>query len=192
MDIKAIFKSITSDWETGRALLTFEVEQGLTPKAIEDMRNKSLRLTAKAWRNKRSLDANAYYWSLLSELSRVLSREKLTTTAFLHNKLLRDIAIPKLIENRLILSLVRDTDKAEAELMENEIDHLKPTDRTEEILGERYRVYFKLKGSSEMNSKEFSELLNALVSECKEQGIETLTQDEISHLRGIYEVDNAI
>ena len=42
--------------------------------------------------------------------------------------------------------------------------------------------YLILKGSSEMNTKEFWHLLNGVVSECREQGIPTLEDDEIDRL----------
>lgn len=45
-----------------------------------------------------------------------------------------------------------------------------------------YKVY---KGSSEMNSKEFSILLDGLVSECNEQSIATLTKSEREQLHFI-------
>ena len=91
----------------------------------------------------------------------------------------------KLTDYKPIIVLFPDDDKTESMLMEKEYEHYLPLDSTTDVLGEHYRVYMQLKGSSEMNSKEFSDLINALVSECKEQGIETLTPDEISHLEGL-------
>ncbi len=192
MELKAIHKSIATDWNTGRALITFEVEQGLEPKGLESIKDKSLRVTVKQWREKRSLDANGYYWKLISELSRVLSRERLTSTAYIHNMLLRQLGMLRLIDDRPVIALFPDSDKTEMMLLEDEIRHYKPTSQVTEVMGEAYRLYMELKPSHEMNTKEFSDLVNALISECNEQGIETLTPDELSRLEGLYEVNNAI
>ena len=43
----------------------------------------------------------------------------------------------------------------------------------------QYLVY---KPSSEMNSKEFSILLDGLVNECREQGIETLEERKVREM----------
>lgn len=52
------------DWKTGRMRLTFELESDVSS-SIDKMKDKPLRIIAKQWREKRSLDANAYYWVLL-------------------------------------------------------------------------------------------------------------------------------
>lgn len=184
MELKAGVVSFHYNAE-GEALLTFKVERGFNLKALEEFKDKILRITLKRWRDKRSLDANGYYWKLLSDLARVLSKEKLTSVAYLHNRLLRDLGMLKLIDDKPIPTCFPDTDKTEEYLMEKEYEHYLPTDATFLLSGEPYRIYMQLKGSSEMDSKEFSDLINALVSECKEQGIETLTPDEISHLEGL-------
>ena len=188
MELKAVKKSIATDWNTGRALITFEVEQSLNPKELESMKDKTLRLTVKQWREKRTLDANNYYWKLLSDLARVLSKERLTSSSYLHNMLLRQLGMLKLIDGKPIMALFPDTQKTELMLLDDEIRHYKPTSQTTEVAGEAYRVYMELKASHEMDTKEFSDLLNALISECNEQGIETLTPDELSHLEGFKEL----
>ena len=47
---------------------------------------------------------------------------------------------------------------------------------------EQYSYYLFYKRTSELNSLEFSKLLNGTVEECKEQGIETLDDKEINKL----------
>lgn len=54
---------------------------------------------------------------------------------------------------------------------------------------EQYSYYLFYKRTSELNSLEFSKLLNGTVAECKEQGIETLDEKEIKRL--INEIDNS-
>lgn len=45
-----------------------------------------------------------------------------------------------------------------------------------------YRTYLMLRGSHTYDTKEMSVLINGLVEECKEQGIETLTPDELRRM----------
>ena len=53
--------------------------------------------------------------------------------------------------------------------------------------GAMYRTYMMLKGSSEYNTKEMSHLIDGLVSECKEMGIETLPPEELERMMSEYE-----
>ena len=49
-----------------------------------------------------------------------------------------------------------------------------------------YRTYMMLKGSSEYDTKEMSHLIDGLVSECKEMGIETLPPEELERMMAAY------
>ena len=44
-----------------------------------------------------------------------------------------------------------------------------------------------LKGSSEYDTKEMSHLIDGLVSECKEMGIETLPPEELERMMAAYD-----
>ena len=52
-----------------------------------------------------------------------------------------------------------------------------------------YRTYIMLKGSSAYDTQEMSVLIEGLVSECKELGIETLPPDEIKRMLMTYEAN---
>lgn len=53
------------------------------------------------------------------------------------------------------------------------------------VQGKNFTHYKIFKGSSQMDSKEFSVLLDGVISECKETGIPTLTPEEVSKLKYI-------
>ena len=59
MEAKGTLKDVSMDWKTGRMRLTFELESDVSS-LIDKMKDKPLRITVKQWREKRSLDANAY------------------------------------------------------------------------------------------------------------------------------------
>lgn len=50
-----------------------------------------------------------------------------------------------------------------------------------------YRTYVMLKGSSDYDTREMSELIDGLVSECKECGIETATPEELQRMLDLYD-----
>ena len=45
-----------------------------------------------------------------------------------------------------------------------------------------YRTYVMYRGSHDYDTREMSELINGLVSECKEVGIETITPAELDEM----------
>ena len=131
-------------------------------------------------KEKRTLSQNAYYWKLLS----VLSRKMRVSTTRMHNLLLRDCACPFIIGGKVAMQPIPDTDEAENDVLEAETYHLKPSSGT--ITGKdgtRYRWYVILRGSSTFCVAEMGALLDRLIDECKQQGIETLPQDEIERMR---------
>ena len=53
--------------------------------------------------------------------------------------------------------------------------------------GTRFRTYVMLRGSSTYDTAEMSNLIDGLVSECQELGIETLPPKEIERMMQLYE-----
>lgn len=137
----------------------------------------------KEHRSRRSMDANAYYWVLVGKLAKKLN----ISTARLHNILLRDHGLPFMIDGHISMQPIPDTEAAEEQVLESSTYHLKPTSGVIEGKDGIYRWYIVLRGSSTYNTEEFSGLLNRIVAECKEQGIETMTPEELHRMR----LDNA-
>ena len=122
--------------------------------------------------SKRGLTANAYYWALVEDLAKVL----MTSKDEMHTELIQRYgAIKKKDGSPVVFSLVAGQDpntvtpyaKSFAEGMAN---------------GKRIVHYCVLKGSSEMDASEFGRLLDGCISECKEQGIETMRKEDIERL----------
>ena len=122
----------------------------------------------KEYRPKRTLTQNAYYWVLVNELANCLRKSK----EEVHFDLLRDysqVALVTLKSNVDIKGYIRYYE------FERETD----------IKGVKFNIYKVYKGSSEMDKKEFSILLDGLIQEAQQQGIPTLTPNEIAKLRYI-------
>lgn len=119
-------------------------------------------------RKKRTLNQNAYYWKLLGQLASVLK---------ISNDELHEQLIKRYSHNIDFISCLSNVDVKKYGLKYFDIVR-KYEDRGNTFIS--YKVY---KPSSEMNTKEFTDLVDGLISECKEVGIETLTPDELALLR---------
>lgn len=166
--MKGLLKSVSYDLL--KNVWTTIIETHAAPP--ESWRANETELDLKEHTKKRTLTANAYYWSLIGKLAGVLN----VSNAFLHNWMLRQYGT--VAETDMMIQVL-DTDEAAKKIDESETYHLKPTSKT---MGD-FRLYLILKGSHEMAMPEFTKLLNGLISECREVGIETMTPDELSKLR---------
>ena len=119
-------------------------------------------------KSKRSLTANAYYWSLLNQLASVmrLSGEEV------HFMMLKRYGVCEVVS-------VRSDIKVDGYFKYFDVIGKSDLD------GKEFTHYKIFKGSSEMDSKEFSILLGGLISECEDQGIPVLTPDEVAKLKYI-------
>lgn len=183
MECKGTLKDVTKDWMTGRFRLTFEVDKDVSAE-IERLSGKLLALTAKVYRRKRSLDANSYYWSLLTKLSEVAGISKNRA----HNMMLRRYGKLVEVDGDLIYVVVPDNDEGERMALEAETFHIKPTSQVKTANdGSSFRTYLMLRGSSTYDTAEMSTLINGLVEECKDLGIETMTPQELDRMMELYE-----
>jgi hypothetical protein len=137
----------------------------------------SLKVTK--YNEKRSLDANAYYWQLLTKLAGVLK----VSNPYCHNVMLRRYGTLEEIDGRPVYLVIPDTEEATQKADESETYHIKPTSNVREGNdGKMYRTYMLLKGSHEYTTAEMSRLISGLVDECRQCGIETMTPAELERL----------
>lgn len=134
----------------------------------------------KQHREKRSLDANAYYWLLVGKIRKVTG----DSNNHIHNMMLdRYGELEWMPDGTLIPFCIRD----DIDYLEFPYPHLKPTQKTLSKGDELYRWYYQIKGSSEYNTAEMSHLIDGIVSECKEMGIETLPPEELERMMAAYD-----
>lgn len=185
MESKGTLRDVSRNWKSGRMRLTFEMESDVAS-SVDKIKDKPLRISVKQWRDKRSLDANAYYWVLITKLGDKLNLSK----PHLHNILLRRYGQPEVIDGKMIYLVLPDTDQGARKADEAETYHIKPTSEVKTGRnGERFRTYVMLRGSSTYNTEEMAHLIDGLVSECKEAGIETATPEELSRMLELYEAN---
>ena len=152
--------------------LCFQVTKQDALKTCGDMDpGKTYDVTVKLHREKRSLDANGYCWALLDKLAEALD----TTKEELYISFIRHIGPYK------DFTLTEDEARTFRVAWER-IGTGWPTERVDyDQDGDRVviRAYY---GSSVYNTKQMSRLIDSIVVECKEQGIDTLTPDRLRAL----------
>lgn len=177
MRCTGFLKGLSLNWQSRKPEVTFELDTN--PEDLERLQDKKLTVEIKQYREKRSLDANAYYWQLLTQLADALNISKPAA----HNRMLRQYGQLMIIDEQAVYTVLPDTEEAEKAINAAETYHLKPTSQVKQGKGGKmYRTYMMLRGSSDYDTKEMSVLINGLVEECKEQGIETLPPDELRRM----------
>lgn len=184
MEYKAMQNDVSRDWKTGKSKIEYLIDTPLSDDAIRAMSDKALRVKVVGWKERRSLDANAYYWKLLTELAGKLEVSK----PYLHNHMLRLYGQIEIIDEKMIYVVVPDDETGTKRADEAETYHIKPTSEVKSGKNEEwYRTYIMLRGSSTYDTSEMSKLINGLVQDCKDQGIQTLPPDEFDRMMQMYE-----
>lgn len=143
------------------------------------LQGKDLDLDLRPHREKRSLDANAYYYVLLSKMA-----EKLQTSVNeLHNMTLSRYGYPEIYENALVTMALR------ADIDPNRLEgiHLKSTGHiTTNSKGTDFMNYIVMRGSHTFNTLEMSHLIDGVISEAKELGIDTIAPAEKERMMALW------
>ena len=121
------------------------------------------------WHEKRSLDSNAYLWLLCSKIAEKIQ----STKEEVYEQML--FAYGTIDEEVPPITVIADVD------MSKFSDHFFKFD-TRRIGDKDFNCYLRVKGSSEMDSKEMSRLIDGVVLEAKQLGIETMTPDQIAEM----------
>lgn len=120
----------------------------------------------KEHKNKRSLDANAYYWVLVNKIAEALNQSK----DFVHRSMLKQYG-----ETYSLLLPAEYNITGLIKYYEEE-STIKKGDK----LFKSYKAYLP---SSEMNTKQMSVLIDGVVFEAKSMDIETMTPNQIEELK---------
>ena len=166
MEFKGKIASMFRDLVTGNWNIIFSTDQNIE-EALQTFSGKEIDIRLKQHREKRSLDANAYYWCLLTKLARIHG----WSNAEAHNRMLRDYGQYEQVEGQLIAVPLPDTDQTEREVLSKMEYHLALSPKVTIMKGETKRVYLLLRGSSTYNTEEMARLISGLIEECRYSGI---------------------
>lgn len=157
MDVTGRIAEVQQDYLTGelRVVLTIN-EQAIVKSGYAALKDNLLDIRLNKHREKRSLDANALLWVCLGQIAAALNADKW------------DIYL-MMLKRYGKYTYILVTEKA--------VDEVKKQWRESEVVGEvnvnGRKAYQMLcyYGSSTLDSKEFSTLLNGIVSEMEEMGL---------------------
>lgn len=150
----------------GEQLITLNVQSDFTP-FIDNLIDKELEIEIKEYKQKRSLNANALLWKLCNEIG---------------NKL-------RLSKEEIYLNMLKHYGQSEIISVQSDVNIQGYFKYFEEIgqakiNGKNYFTYYKIfKGSSEYDTQEMSILLDGVVQEAKEQGIQVLSASELDLIK---------
>lgn len=131
-------------------------------------------------KKKRSLSSNKYYWNLVDELALKTHIPKMK----IHNKYLREVGIREQFGGKSVYMLLPDDDETEEQVLLSSTYHLAPLRQTKVGADKKiYRWYVMLKGSSDFMTDEMNMLVDLAVQDAIELGIETMTPEELAHIR---------
>ena len=127
--------------------------------------DKDKKYEIKEYREKRSLNSNAYAWKLITELGNVLRKSK----------------------EEVYLQMLKDYGQSEMISMLSSISPVGYFKYYEKVgtgvLNDKEFTHYKIfKGSSEFDSREMSIFIDGIVDECRLVGIQTLEDIELEEL----------
>ena len=168
------------DFRSGKAKLLLELNEKQDAMDMFDELNlfEKLSISIGRFRKKRSNDANAYFWVLCGKLAAKTKQNKVD----IYRELIRDIGdnyeivpIRNIAVDKFITNWAKDSNGRPR------------LGWICDILGdskfEGYTNVCAYYGSSTYDSKQMSDLIDLIIAECKEQGIQTMTPDQIAELK---------
>lgn len=150
---------------TVQLTFTTDRDDNAINKLIKLIKSK-VNFTFKKYRQKRSLEANAYCWHLIGEIADVLREDK----------------------EAVYVNMLKHYGQSVVVTVANEVDVKSYFKYYEPLfVGEKYTEYMVMKGSSEYDSKEMSILIDGIVQEAKELDIETETPENLERMKSLWE-----
>ena len=176
MEFTGQVQNVSKDWQTGQFQITFSINESGAINEINNIKDcQKLSIKAVKHRERRSLDANALLWLCLGRIAETLRSDKW----------------------EVYLQMLKRYGKYTYICVKpNVVDAMKTQWRECEIVGKvdingkeavQMLCYF---GSSTLNTKEFSVLLDGVISEMKEMGIETPTSEDMKRALELWEKQN--
>ena len=165
--------SVNMDWREGKYSITFSVNEQSSLNEIEKIKNlDKLSIEAKKYREKRSLDANALLWACLSEIAVALRTDKWDVYLMMlkrYGKYTYICVKPNVVES--VKAQWRECEEI----------------GTININGQEAVQLLCYFGSSTYDTKEMSVLIDGVISEMEEMGLETPESREVKRAIEEYE-----
>lgn len=179
MNLTGKIVGVSTDFITKKFELTLRVnETDSLEKGYDELKDSEmLDISVKKYRKQRSLDANAYFHVLVDKLADRLGISK----PFCKNLMIGRYGQPFYIDDSETAEAVIKTNIPADQMMENGTVHCMPCgSKTED--GKELVFYKIFLGSSTYDTKEMSILIDGVVQECMDHGIETIPPEELERM----------
>ena len=161
--------------------LTLEIDGDFRPQ-WDKLNGKDIDIEIAIHREKRSKDANAYFWQLCGKLSAEIG----VPPVEIYRQYIRDVG-----GNYIVVPVLHEA--VELFCFSWEYDHgKKKLGWLTETFPSKIDGYTNVRafyGSSTYDKAQMARLIDFLIEDCKENGIETRTPDEIANLLSLWESD---
>lgn len=166
-----IIEDISIDYKTQKPKILLMLNERESLSSIEELKEDKLSIEIKKYKNKRSLDANAYMWALISKLEEKLNISK----DIIYKDAIRNIGVYEVIpvKNEAVERFIEAWTK-------NGLGWVCETTKSKL---EGYTNILAYYGSSTYNTAEMSRLIDFVVQECKQLNIETMTPEQLNILK---------
>ena len=175
--MRAVFEVAKVIMDGESSFLCLGIPYREAKKFVGEMRPRKYVAEIKEYREKRSLDANAYCWVLIGKLAARLSTpEAPVSPERIYREAIRDVG-----DNYEVMPVRNDAlERWKAIWTRNGLGWL-----CEEIGPSKFDGYTNVRnfyGSSVYDKAQMSRLINIIVEDCKAQGVETMTPEELARL----------
>ena len=172
MEFTGEVKGIVRDWNTNQFNITFSINENSVVNEVDKLKDCKLSIKAVKYKQKRSLDSNAYAWVLMQKIAEAVDSDKWSIYLECLKKYSR--AFSHVIVKPEAVEKMKELYRTCVDLGEISVNG---------ITGHQLQVYY---GSSTFNTKEMSVFIDGIVSECKELGIETLAPEELERMKAAW------
>lgn len=170
-ELSGQIQNLAIDVKTNKAVLTLTINEKSGVRDCFDKLHDCEKIAVKIdkYREKRSLNANAYAWLLIGKIADVMRASK--DEIYL-------LMIKRYGQSK-IFSIISEADVS---------GYFKYYEETGEgtVNGKKFKHYRVFKGSSEFDTREMSIFIDGIVSEAQELGINTKTPAELAELKSLW------
>ena len=168
MQTVGTLENIVIDYKTKQPKITLNCDKNCL-ETIESLKDNKLSIEIKKWRKKRSLDANAYCWVLCDKIAKKIGAIK----EEIYKDAISNVGTfePMIVEERAYENFKRIWEKQGLGFLIQEVS------RKDKCI--KVHCYY---GSSSYDSKEMSVLIDYIVQEAKQVGVETMPDKELKSL----------
>ena len=172
-------KRVTSIKGQEVSFLTHDIRE--LDRVISENLGKDLCIEIKPVRKGRSLKANSYAWSLITEMANKMRTSKDECYLLMLQRYGQNVVDKD--GNTVMFSALSTIPQ---ETLIEHVGYVAPLATKGYVDGKEFTHYRVLKGSHEFDTREMSIFIDGIVSECKDLGIETLPYNELEHMKSTW------